>query len=199
MLVDVGYGLLGAFMIIFAALVARRVGLPAPVLLVAASILYALLPGPNIALDSEVVLVLVLPPLLYSAALNSSLTGIRANLRTVISLSVLLIVATDLLTGYLLVVVVPGLPFAAACALGAALAPTDPVSALSIGRRVSLPERLRTVIEGESLLTEVLVLTGNVVDELGEGCPAEVPPKGGLVGDDSSSLSRGHPGTRGDS
>nr|WP_235433624.1 Na+/H+ antiporter [Protofrankia coriariae] len=158
-LVDVAYGLLGAGMIILAALVARRVGLPAPVLLVAVSILYAVLPGPNIALDSEVVLVLVLPPLLYSAALNSSLTGIRANLRTVISLSVLMIIATALLTGYLLAAVVPGLSFAAACALGAALAPMDPVSALSIGRRLGLPERLRTVIEGESLLNDATALT----------------------------------------
>jgi len=77
----------------------------------------------------------------------------------VVCLSVLLVVVTALVVGGLLVTVVPGLPFAAACALGAALAPPDAVSALSIGRRVGLPDRLRTVIEGESLLNDATALT----------------------------------------
>ncbi|MCM3883855.1 Na+/H+ antiporter [Frankia sp. R82] len=142
-----------------AALAARRFGLPAPVLLVGASTVYTLLPGPDLRLDPDIILVLVIPPLLYSAALSSSLLEIRANLRAVISLSVLLVVATALVVGGLLVAVMPGLPFAAACALGAALAPPDAVSALSIGRRVGLPDRLRTVIEGESLLNDATALT----------------------------------------
>lgn len=153
------FGLLAVALVAGAALTARRFGLPAPVLLVGASAVYTLLPGPDMTLEPDIVLVLVVPPLLFSAALSSSLLEIRANLRAVVSLSVLLVVATTLLVGSLLVTAVPGLPFAAACALGAALAPPDAVSALSIGRRVGLPDRLRTVIEGESLLNDATALT----------------------------------------
>ena len=77
--------------------VADRTGLPAAALLTLTGIAYAYLPGPNVVLDPELVLTLVLPPLLYSAALDSSLTAIRQNLRTVVSLSVLLVTATALL------------------------------------------------------------------------------------------------------
>ena len=79
--------------------VADRTGLPAAALLTLVGIGYALLPGPNVTLDPHVVLTLVLPPLLYSAALDSSLTAIRRNLRTVVSLSVLLVLVTALVIG----------------------------------------------------------------------------------------------------
>jgi hypothetical protein len=64
-----------------------RTGLPAAALLPVVGIGYALLPGPNVTLDPEIILTFVLPPLLYSAALNSSLLAIRRNLRTVVSLA----------------------------------------------------------------------------------------------------------------
>ncbi len=76
--------------------IADRTGVPAAALLTLIGILYAVLPGPNITLSPDLVLTLVLPPLLYSAALDSSLTAIRRNLRTVVSLSVLLVLATAL-------------------------------------------------------------------------------------------------------
>ncbi|WP_163553005.1 Na+/H+ antiporter [Candidatus Frankia alpina] len=159
MLEEITFGLIGVALVVTAALAARRFGLPAPVLLVGASTVYALLPGPTVRLEPDLVLALIIPPLLFSAALSSSLVEIRANLRAVVSLSVLLVVVTALVTGAALVVVVPGLSFAGACALGAALAPPDAVSALSIGRRVGLPDRLRTVIEGESLFNDATALT----------------------------------------
>ncbi|WP_328459592.1 hypothetical protein OHA21_27510 [Actinoplanes sp. NBC_00393] len=65
--------------------VANRTGLPAAALLPIIGIGYALLPGPSISLDPEIMLTLLLPPLLYSAALDSSLLGIRRNLRTVVT------------------------------------------------------------------------------------------------------------------
>jgi hypothetical protein len=83
----------------FGALVADRTGLPAAALLPLVGIGYALLPGPNIRLDPEVVLTLVLPPLLYSAALDSSLLAIRRHLRTVVSLSVMLVLLTAIVIG----------------------------------------------------------------------------------------------------
>ncbi|MDH2414468.1 Na+/H+ antiporter [Nocardioides sp. CER19] len=139
--------------------VAERTGLPAPAVLTVVGICYALLPGPNAELDPHVVLTLVIPPLLYSAALNSSLRGIRDNLRTVISLSVLLVLATALLVGAGFALFVTGATLAAGVALGAAIAPPDPVAALAVGRKVGLPPRLLSLIQGEGLLNDATALT----------------------------------------
>ncbi|MDF1605675.1 Na+/H+ antiporter [Nocardioides sp. YIM 152315] len=139
--------------------VAERTGLPAPALLTLIGIAYAVLPGPNVELDPHLVLTLLIPPLLYSAALDSSLLAIRDNLRTVVSLSVLLVVATALLVGAGFALFVTGATLAAGVALGAAIAPPDPVAALAVGRRVGLPPRLLTLIQGEGLLNDATALT----------------------------------------
>jgi len=140
-------------------LLANRWGLPAAALLTVAGIAYSFLPGPNIQLDPELVLTFVIPPLLYSAALHSSVLALRKNLRIVLSLSVGLVLATALLIGTGVHLVVPGIGLAAAIALGAAVAPPDPVAALSIGRRAGLPAKLITLIEGEGLLNDATALT----------------------------------------
>lgn len=139
--------------------VADRTGLPAAALLTLVGILYAVLPGPNVTLDPELVLLLILPPLLYSAALDSSLTAIRRNLRTVVSLSVLLVLATAVLVGIGFELFVTGATLAAGIALGAAVAPPDPVAALAVGRKAGLPPRLITLIQGEGLLNDATALT----------------------------------------
>src|SRR3954454_12373438 len=139
--------------------VADRTGLPAAALLTVIGIAYALLPGPNLSLDPHVVLTVVLPPLLYSAALDSSLTAIRRNLRTVVSLSVLLVLATAVTIGVGFGLFVAGATVAAGIALGAAVAPPDPVAALAVGRKASLPPRLITLIQGEGLLNDATALT----------------------------------------
>lgn len=140
-------------------LIADRTGLPAAALLTLTGLAYGFLPGPNIALNPEIILTFVLPPLLYSAALNSSLIAIRENLRVVISLSVVLVLATALLVGVGVSLLIPGITLAAGVALGGAVAPPDPVAALSVGRRAGLPSRLITVIEGEGLLNDATALT----------------------------------------
>jgi len=91
--------------------VADRTGMPAAALLTIVGIGYALLPGPNITLEPDVVLTFVLPPLLYSAALDSSLLAIRRNLRTVVSLSVVLVLVTALAIGVAFEVFVAGGPW----------------------------------------------------------------------------------------
>jgi monovalent cation/hydrogen antiporter len=139
--------------------VAERSGLPAAALLTLVGLGYALLPGAEIELDPEVILTLVLPPLLYSAALESSLGGIRRNLRTVASLSVLLVLVTALVIGAGFALLVPAATLAAGIALGAAVAPPDPVAALAVGRKVGLPPRLITLIQGEGLLNDATALT----------------------------------------
>ena len=138
---------------------AERTALPAAALLTVVGIGYALLPGPNLTLDPHVVLTIVLPPLLYSAALDSSLIAIRRNFRTVVSLSVLLVLVTAIVVGVGMWLLVPGATLAAGIALGAAVAPPDPVAALAVGRRAGLPARLITLIQGEGLLNDATALT----------------------------------------
>jgi CPA1 family monovalent cation:H+ antiporter len=151
---------LGAVLVIAAARwLGERTGLPAAALLPVVGIVYALLPGPNIELDPHIALTFLLPPLLYSAALESSLLAIRANLRIVIGLSVLLVFATALLVGAGFGLFVAGATLAAGVAVGAAVAPPDPVAALAVGRRVGLPPRLVTIIQGEGLLNDATALT----------------------------------------
>ena len=137
----------------------ERTGVPAAALLTVLGLAYSQLPGPNISLDPHVVLTFVLPPLLYSAALDSSLLAIRKNLRTVISLSVVLVLVTAVAIGVGLNLLVTGLTLSAGIALGACVAPPYPVAALAVGRRVGLPPHLITLIQGEGLLNDATALT----------------------------------------
>lgn len=139
--------------------IAARTGLPSAVLLALGGIAYAFLPGPNIALRPEPAMFCILPPLLYYAALESSLLGIRRNLRAVISLSVVLVLLTACSVGVAFALLVGGATFAVGTALGAAVAPPDPVAALAVARRVGLPANIITIIEGEGLLNDATALT----------------------------------------
>ena len=136
-----------------------RTGIPGAALLTLVGIGYALLPGPNIGLDPDVVMTCILPPLLYNAALESSLVGIRRNLRPIISLSVVLVLVTAWAVGVAVGLLVSGATIAVGVALGAAVAPTDPVAALAVARKVGLPLKIVTLIEGEGLLNDATALT----------------------------------------
>jgi Na+/H+ antiporter len=151
--------LAGVAVVIAMRWVAGKSGLPAAALLTVTGIVYAVLPGPNIPLDPHLVLTLIIPPLLYSAALDSSLVDIRRNLRTVISLSVVLVLLTALLIGVGFELFVAGATLAAGVAVGAAVAPPDPVAALAIGKRIGLPRNIVTLIQGEGLLNDATALT----------------------------------------
>jgi Na+/H+ antiporter len=151
--------LAGVAVVVAANLLARASRLPTAVLLVIAGLVFAVLPGPTLELQPELVLILVIPPLLYGAALESSVTALRSSARTIGSLSVGLVLATALLVGVAVHAAVPSVSLAAAIALGAAVAPPDPVAALAIARRAGLPPRLVTLIEGEGLLNDATALT----------------------------------------
>ena len=159
MLELLAFGLAAVAVIVVLQALADRTGLPAAALLTVAGLIYAVLPGPNVTLRPDVILTFVIPPLIYSAALNSSLLAIRKNLRVVISLSIGLVLATSLAVGAGIDLFVPGVGLAAGVALGAAVAPTDPVAALAVGGRTGLPGRLITIIEGEGLLNDATALT----------------------------------------
>lgn len=139
---------------------ARRIGASAPILLVLAGLGAGYLPGaPQYALDPHWVLPFVLPPLLHTAALDSSYLGLRANLRPVALLSVGHVLFATVAVGAVAHLLVPGLPLAAALVFGAVVAPPDAVAATSIARRVGLPDRVVTILQGESLLNDATAIT----------------------------------------
>ncbi|WP_459645407.1 Na+/H+ antiporter [Kineococcus sp. NUM-3379] len=139
---------------------ARRSGLPGPILLVLAGIAASFVPGvPEFELDPELVLVLVLPPLLYSSAISSSLTGFRRYRRPIGLLSVGYVLFCTALVGVVAHAVVPQMPWAVAFLLGAVVAPPDAVAASAVARRAGLPRKLLTILEGESLLNDATALT----------------------------------------
>jgi monovalent cation/hydrogen antiporter len=159
MLETVAVGLAGLAAVVMADMAARRIGVPNSILLVVVGLVYGFLPGPNLQLKPDLVLVAVIPPLLYAAALNSSLVALRGSARAVGGLSVGLVLLTAIAVGAGVSTVTAAVPLAAGIALGAAVSPPDPVAALSIGRRAGLPSRLITLVEGEGLLNDATALT----------------------------------------
>jgi monovalent cation/hydrogen antiporter len=154
-----GFALAMIAVIIVARGLADRFRVPYAIVLTGCGLIYAALPLPAVRLDPEIVLWFVIPPLLYAAALRSSLLAIRADWRPISSLAVALVVITALAVGGLISAVVTKVSLAAGLVLGAAVAPPDPVASLSIGRRAGLPSRLLTVIGAEGMLNDATALT----------------------------------------
>lgn len=139
---------------------ARRTPVPAPLLLVAAGLLVSYVPGvPDYTLDPDVVLPLLLPPLLYTSATDSSYLDLRAQLRPVALLSVGYVLFATFVVGWAVYRIVPGIPLPAALVLGAVVAPPDAVAATAVARRVGLPSRITTILQGESLLNDATAIT----------------------------------------
>jgi CPA1 family monovalent cation:H+ antiporter len=114
---------------------------------------------PEFRLEPELVLVGLLPPLLYATAIRTSLVDFKADRRAIALLSVGLVVFTTVVVGLVAYWIVPGaFPLAAALALGAVVAPPDAVAATAVGRRVGMPRRLVSLLEGESLLNDATAL-----------------------------------------
>jgi CPA1 family monovalent cation:H+ antiporter len=151
-----------------AAALARRLGISAPLLLVVIGIAASYLPFvPRFQLAPEVVLVGFLPPLLYSAAIKTSLVDFSKHRRSIGLLSVGLVIFTAVgvgLVAYWLLGTLARqdgqqpLPLWAAFALGAVVAPPDAVAATAIAKKVGLPRRVVTILEGESLLNDATAL-----------------------------------------
>jgi CPA1 family monovalent cation:H+ antiporter len=153
---ELGELLLGLMVVVVAiSVVAGAIGVPYPILLVLGGLALGAVPGiPDVELDPDLVLVLFLPPLLYSAAFFSSLRDLRANLRPIAQLAIGLVAVTMCVVAVVAHAVIDGLPWAMAFALGAIVAPTDPLAATTIARRLGVPRRIVTVIEGESLIND---------------------------------------------
>src|SRR5436190_10595577 len=133
----------------------RRFGLPYPIALVVGGGLLGFVPRlPQLDFDPQFLLVRVLPPILYQAALLTSWRDFKANLRTISLLAIGLVLATTLVVGAALKALIPEIPWAAALVFGAIVSPPDAVAATAILSRLSMPRRIVTVLEGESLVND---------------------------------------------
>jgi Na+/H+ antiporter len=129
--------------------------IPAPIVLVVGGLAIAFLPGlPDVELEPDTVFLVFLPPLVYAAGWRTSPQELRAVMRPLALLSVGLVFLTAAAVAAVAHALVPGLSWAEAAVLGAVLAPTDAVAATSIFRRLGAPERVRLLVEGESMIND---------------------------------------------
>ncbi|MGC0341479.1 Na+/H+ antiporter [Streptomyces sp. SLBN-8D4] len=151
------------FMLLLGALISvpvgDRFGLPAPVLMTLLGIVLAVLDFvPNVDIPPELILPILLPPLLYAAVRRTSWRQFAANKRPIFLLAVALVFVTTLCVAAVAHAIVPGLPIAAALALGALVAPPDPVAATAVAGQLGLPRRLVSILEGEGLFNDVTAI-----------------------------------------
>jgi monovalent cation/hydrogen antiporter len=185
----VAVGLVTVVVIVSA--LARRFGLLAPILLVIAGLLLSLAPIPEVRLEPEVVLIGVLPPLLYVAAIETSVPAFRFNIRPILLLAIGLVIFTAGCVGYVIHLILPQAPLAIAFALGAVVAPPDAIAATAVARRIGLPRRTVTILEGESLINDATALvlfrvavgagTGQTITTLGVAGNALLASVGGIA------------------
>jgi CPA1 family monovalent cation:H+ antiporter len=188
MLVLVG---LGTVVVVVSAL-AWRFGVLAPILLVVVGVGLSFIPGlPEIRLRPEIVLVGILPPLLYVAAIETSVPAFKYNLRPILLLAVGLVMFTATCVAFALHAVLPDVPLAVCFAVGAIVAPPDAVAATAVARRIGLPRRMVSILEGESLINDASALvifrvavaaaTGKALSLLGIAGNAALASVGGIL------------------
>ncbi|SFP80140.1 cation:proton antiporter [Sphingomonas rubra] len=167
-------------------ILAGRIGVPYPTLLALGGVALALIPGtPRLDLPPDLILALFVAPVLLDAAHDTSLRDLRANWRPVLSLVLVAVGLTTIAVAVVTRVFLPDMPWAAAIALGALLAPPDAVAALAVMRSVAPPHRIRSILEGESLLNDAssLLVYNLAVAAVAVGAfrPADAVPAFALV------------------
>jgi len=144
--------------------IARRLDIAYPIFLVIGGLVLGLAPGlPAFRVDPEVIFLIVLPPLLYIAAYFTPLQSLRANLFTIGSLAVGLVIASACAVAVAARLLIPGMPWSVAFVLGAIVAPPDAVAATAVTSRLAVPRQVVTILEGESLLNDATALTIYVI------------------------------------
>src|SRR5256886_7199230 len=139
----------------FLALVARRLDVPTPALLVAGGVLVAVLPGLTVVqLDPPLVILVFIPPLLYRASLLASYRDVRAYLRPILLLGVGHVLFVTIVVAWVARLTVPGLPWASAFALGAVVSPPDVAAATAFLRRLPMARRVVTILRGEGIIND---------------------------------------------
>ncbi|WP_153504854.1 cation:proton antiporter [Cumulibacter manganitolerans] len=138
---------------------AGKIGVAAPLLLVVAGAVLSLIPVvPDFSVSPEVILTVLLPPLLYSAARKVPAVDFRRNLRVIVFLSVALVAISAVAVGLVVHAIWPTVGLALAIALGAVVAPPDAVAATALGKQLGLPPRVLTILEGEGLVNDATAL-----------------------------------------
>lgn len=151
--------IVGVASIVAVSAFSQRLGLAAPLSLVVVGIGLSFVPAvPDVDVEPEWILAVVLPPLLYSAAVTMPAQDFRRNFKAISGLAVLLVLVTTAGAGVLFHLLIPDIGWATAFALGAVISPTDAVAATSVGRKLGLPSRLLTVLEGEGLVNDASAL-----------------------------------------
>jgi Na+/H+ antiporter len=148
--------LMGLLIAIAALLVAAPLArIPYPIFLVLGGLVLGFVPGvPNIELPPDVVLIAVLPPLLYASAFFTSLRDLRANAVAIGMLAIPLVIVTTVVVAVVAHEWIDSMSWSSAFVLGAIVSPTDPIAATAIMRRLGVPRRIVTVVEGESLVND---------------------------------------------
>src|SRR5689334_21927591 len=141
------------------AVVARRIAVPYPVLLVLGGLALGLVPGlPRPELEPDIVFLLFLPPILFAAGYFTSIRDLRHKAQPIALLAVGLVLFTTVVVAVVVHTLVPEMSWAASFALGAIVAPPDAVAATTIFQRLGVPRRIVVVLEGESLLNDATAL-----------------------------------------
>ena len=139
--------------------IAQKISIPYPIFLVLGGLVLGLVPGlPTVTLHPDLVFLVFLPPILWAAAYFTSLREFRQNLRPISLLAVGLVLATTAGVAVVAHLLLPGIGWAEAIALGAIVSPPDAVSATAIGKRLRIPRRVVTILEGESLVNDATAL-----------------------------------------
>ncbi len=169
--VEFVFVLLLFFIVVFGVL-ARKLGTAYPIVMVLGGLLLSFVPGvPSVTLDPDLIFLVVMPPLLYASAWDTSWPDFRYNIVTISFLAFGLVIFTVIGVALAAPHVFSGFDWRLGLVLGAVVAPTDAIAATSIARRVGLPSRIVDILEGESLINDATGLlalqfaTGILVEE----------------------------------
>src|SRR5262249_14686686 len=155
--------------------IAQKIFIPYPILLVIGGLILGVIPGlPTVTLSPDLVFFVFLPPILLAAAYFTSWREFRFNMRPISLLAIGLVLATTAAVAAVAHTMLPGIGWPEAIALGAIVSPPDAVSATAIGRRLRIPRRVVTILEGESLVNDAtaLILYRAAVGAAGWGAPS---------------------------
>jgi len=152
------FGVIGVVTIVAAGFFGQKLGVAAPLILIVIGVAFSYIPGAPTEVPHEIILLGLLPPILYSAAIQVPVVDFRRNFSSISALSVVLVFVTAFVTGFVLYVIFPDLSLPAGIAIGAVISPTDAVAATALGKKLGLPPRLVTILEGEGLVNDATAL-----------------------------------------
>lgn len=152
------FGVIGIVTIVAAGFFSQKLGVAAPLILIVIGVAFSYIPGAPTEVPHNIILMGLLPPILYSAAIQVPVVDFRRNFSTISALSVVLVFVTAFVTGFALYLIFPDLSLPAGIAIGAVISPTDAVAATALGKRLGLPPRLVTILEGEGLVNDATAL-----------------------------------------